>query len=222
MVSNVLLEKFTVDTYCNGIHFHWQRISFLTTAFEIDTFSTFFLFKCSVRKWTGSNKLNSILVTRAFLIFTIWGWFELALWSIIWLTVYSLICKNNIFVVLDAFKVPPCIYIDMHLKGDENTPKNPTSTKWNNILIRLEHAHRSFTTRSPLNRPLKLPLTATSLHQSLYQHQETAVFAQNGNKNGVESSSVKLSDSVLGTQFGQTRRCWTWIRKSFVKPLLFM
>ena len=145
-------------------------------------FFYFFLFKCSIRKWTGSNKLNSILVTRAFLIFTIWGWFELALWSIIWLTVYSLICKNNIFVVLDAFKVPPCIYIDMHLKGDKNTPKNPTSTKWNNILIRLEHAHRSLTTRSPLNRPLKLPLTATSLHQSLYQHQETAVFAQNGNK----------------------------------------
>ena len=104
-------------------------------------------------------------------------------------------------------KCHPAFILICIWKGMKTRQKTlPKSTKWNNILIRLEHAHRSLTTRSPLNRPLKLPLTATSLHQSLYQHQETAVFAQNGNKNGVESSSVKLSDSVVGTQFGQTRR----------------
>ena len=112
---------------------------------------------CSIRKWTGSNKLNSILV-KVFPDFHDLGLalpIELALWSIIWLTVCSLICWNNIFVALDAFtvfKVPPCIYIDMHLKAIvKNTPKTlPKSTKWNNILIRLEHASLSpLTTRAP-------------------------------------------------------------------------
>ena len=189
--------------YCSDIIFHWQGVSFLTTAFETDTFSTFFLFKCSIRKWTGSNKLNSIVVTWPFLIFTIWGWFETALWSIIWLTVYSLICKNNIFVVLDAFKVPPCIYIDMHLKGDENTPKNQKvpyqkSTKWNNILIRLEHARRSLTTTRTLNRHESSSKSLSILRVC------TAVFefAQNGNENGESSvkMSVPSSEHNLGKQ----------------------
>ena len=76
----------------------------------------------------------------------------------------------------------------MHLKGGENTPKNPTSTKWNNILIRLEHAHRSLTTRTPLKTPF-------NRHESSSKSLSTSRNSrfQNGNKKD-DSSSVKLSD----------------------------
>ena len=185
-------------------------------------FLLFFLFKCSIRKWTGSNKLNSILVTRAFLIFTIWGWFELALWSIIWLTVYSLICKNNIFVVLDAFKVPPCIYIDMHLKGGwKHAKKNPTkkSTKWNNILIRLEHALRSLTTRTPLKTPFnRHESSSKSLSTSRVC---TAVFKTEIKKTMIHRRSNCRMFHRRNTIWANKKRSvemsrWTWIRKSFV------
>ena len=102
---------------------------------------------------------------------------------------------------MDAFKVPPCIYIDMHLKGGwKHAKKNPTkkSTKWNNILIRLEHAHRSLTTRTPL----KLPLTATSLHQSLYQHQECA---QPFSKRKWKTTGWIIVGQIVGAQFGQIK-----------------
>ena len=98
-------------------------------------------------------------------------------------------------------KCHPAFILICIWKGDENTPKRTLpkkSTKWNNILIRLEHAHRSLTTRTPL----KLPLTATSLHQSLYQHQECA---QPFSKRKWKTTGWIIVGQIVGTQFGQIK-----------------
>ena len=91
-------------------------------------------------------------------------------------------------------KCHPAFILICIWKGDENTPKEPyqkKSTKWNNILIRLEHAHRSLTTRTPLKTPFnRHESSSKSLSTSRVC---TAVF-KTEIKNGVESSSVKLSD----------------------------
>ena len=76
------------------------------------------------------------------------------------------------------------------------------STKWNNILIRLEHAHRSLTTRNPLKTPFnRHESSSKSLSISRVC---TAVFkiAQNGNK---KRTGWIILGQIVGTQFGQIK-----------------
>ena len=84
------------------------------------------------------------------------------------------------------------------MKTRQKEPKK--STKWNNILIRLEHAHRSLTTRTPLKTPF-------NRHESSSKSLSTSRNSrfQNGNKRWWFIVGQIVGCSTVGTQFGQTK-----------------